>query len=233
MKQNRNIQDGFYVREALPGSVSQESLEEKFIEMGVESLKDGELLLLCTDHLSPDHAREILEKNSLSQLLSSSYEKLDEAFGPRNAKRLMCCIELVKRTSGKGLGILPSISCPADALPFLADIKSKKKEHFLCLYLNARNHVVHQEIISIGSLSATIIHPREVFLPAIMHSCASVIVAHNHPSGQTEPSGDDHQITVRLMKSGDLLGIDLLDHLIVTEHEMLSFKEEGYMKKGA
>jgi DNA repair protein RadC len=231
MRQNNNAQDGFYVRETLPYFIPQDTLEEKFNELGVESMEDGELLLLGTEFITKDHAIEILEKYSLSQLFSPPYEKLKEVFGPKNVQRLMCCIELVKRMTGKGLGTQPSISCPADALPFLAEIKNKKKEHFLCLYLNARNQVIHHEVISIGSLSATVVHPREIFLPAIQHSSASIIIAHNHPSGQSEPSGDDLQITVRLMKSGDLLGISLLDHLIVTEHEMLSLKEEGYFKK--
>ena len=108
-------------------------------------------------------------------------------------------------------------------------IKNKKKEYFVALYLNARNQVIHIETVSIGSLVSSIVHPREVFEPAIRHSAAFVLVAHNHPSGETSPSDQDICITSQLVEAGKILNIELIDHIIVCEKSFLSLKEEGYL----
>ena len=96
-----------------------------------------------------------------------------------------------------------------------------KKEHFVVLYLDARNQLIHEETISVGTLNANLVHPREVFKPAIEHSAASIIVAHNHPSGGTEPSEDDFELTERLKEAGKLLGIEMVDHYILTKENYL------------
>ena len=108
-------------------------------------------------------------------------------------------------------------------------VRAGRKEHFLAFYVNARSHLVHQETVSIGTLSASLVHPREVFSPAIEHGAAALIVAHNHPSGDCSPSPEDKDATRRLLRSGELLGIPLLDHMIVSVSGVFSFKEHGLL----
>lgn len=115
------------------------------------------------------------------------------------------------------------------SLALLSDIKDQQREHFLCLYLNARNQVIHKEVVSIGSLSSSIVHPREVFQPAVSHAAASVVLAHNHPSGDVSPSQDDIDLTRRLLQAGEIMGIDVLDHLIIGADDFLSLKERGLL----
>lgn len=109
----------------------------------------------------------------------------------------------------------------------ISEIKDERKEHFICLYLNARNQIIHKETVSIGSLSASIVHPREVFLVAITHSAASIILAHNHPSGDVSPSQDDIDLTHRLVRAGEIMGIEILDHIIVASTDFVSLKSRG------
>ena len=125
---------------------------------------------------------------------------------------------------------LPFLDAPkrvADQIP--NSVKMGKKEHFLAFYLNSRNQMIRLETVSIGTLSASLVHPREVFAPAIEHTAAALIVAHNHPSGDCSPSPEDKVATRRLKESGELLGIPLLDHLIVSKSGFFSFRENGFL----
>ena len=103
------------------------------------------------------------------------------------------------------------------------------QEHFVALFLNTKNQIIHQQTIFIGSLNASIVHPREVFREAVKRSAASIIVAHNHPSGDPTPSQEDIQVTKRLNESGKMIGIDLLDHIIIGDRKFISLKEKGYL----
>ncbi len=114
--------------------------------------------------------------------------------------------------------VLPHIEGTAEAVAQLQDIKSERKEHFVGLYLNARHELIHKELVSIGTVNASIVHPRDVFAPAIMHNATAVIVAHNHPSGDATPSPEDKEVTNRLKEVGRLLGISVLEHIIITEY---------------
>ena len=138
-------------------------------------------------------------------------------------------MELVQRVLREAPSLPPVVTSPVDALPLLAELRELRKEHFLCLCLNARNQVIHKETVSIGSLSASIVHPREVFQLAIQHHSASLILAHNHPSGDVSPSRDDIDLTRRLINAGEIMGIDILDHLIISASDFLSLKEKGLM----
>ncbi|OFV89550.1 MAG: hypothetical protein A3J75_05075 [Acidobacteria bacterium RBG_16_68_9] len=113
---------------------------------------------------------------------------------------------------------------PDDVKPWLRDIMGARKEHFVVLLLNARHEVMRREIVSTGSLNASIVHPREVFRPAVLYSAASIVVAHNHPSGDPAPSEEDITITKRLVEAGELLGIGVLDHVIVAARGVTSFR---------
>lgn len=108
-------------------------------------------------------------------------------------------------------------------------LRNEPREHFLALLLNARHECVAIETVSIGSLNASIVHPREVFRPAVLASAASIIVAHNHPSGDPEPSEEDLSITRRLAQVGELLGIGLLDHLVIAKRGVVSLRERGLL----
>jgi DNA repair protein RadC len=113
-----------------------------------------------------------------------------------------------------------------DVLPLVSSIRTSKKEHFIAVFLNSRKQVIHQETISIGSLDGSLVHPREVFQPAIQCSAAAVIFAHNHPSGDVSPSREDILVTQRLCQAGKLLGIEVLDHIIISKDDFISLKEE-------
>ena len=146
----------------------------------------------------------------------------------KEAVRLSAAVELTRRLLWPGEGAKP-IRSPRDACRAAATIKSADREHFLVLYLNARNVLIHEEIISVGSLNANIVHPREVFRPGITAGAAAIILAHNHPSGDVSPSKEDLNLTARLVDAGRLLGIEVLDHLIVAESRYLSFRSESYL----
>ena len=130
-------------------------------------------------------------------------------------------IGLVKDAPEKPNGI----TCPEDTLPFLETARKADREHFICLHLNARNQINAVETVSIGSLNASLVHPREVFKAAILNNAASVILAHNHPSNDPAPSREDIDLTRRMVQAGEIMGIEVLDHMIVTSDRFLSMKQ--------
>lgn len=140
--------------------------------------------------------------------------------------RLLAAQELAKRLANRKAGIFLK---PADVWAELRDIRENKKEHFIVFYLDTRNQEIKREIVSIGTLNYNLVHPREVFHGAVKNLAASVIVAHNHPSGCLEPSDEDLSLTKRLAQAGKLLGIELLDHIIVTKEGFMSFKQKSLM----
>jgi len=120
---------------------------------------------------------------------------------------------------------LPRIRCPQDIVKLTSSLKEKDREHFLCIHLDTKNTVVGIETVSIGSLNNSIVHPREVFKAAILNSAAQVVLAHNHPSGDCQPSDEDKKITNCLAQAGKLLGIEVIDHVIVGRNNYFSFNE--------
>lgn len=123
----------------------------------------------------------------------------------------------------------PNVGAPTDALPVITSlIANKAQEHFILVALDARNNVAGAHVVSIGSLSASIVHPREVFGPAIELRAASIIIAHNHPSGDVTPSREDIELTKRLVQAGEIMGIEVLDHIIIG-NEYMSLRERGMM----
>ncbi len=207
---------------------------ERLARLGPQALKDQELLAVAlgtgyrgrpvmdlAESILADYPKESLVDLDLGQLSRI------KGLGKAKAGVLVAAFELARRGLHKGLGVRPVISAPGDALSMLSDIKDQQREHFLCLYLNARNQVIHKEVVSIGSLSSAIVHPREVFRTAVSQAAASVILAHNHPSGDVSPSQDDINLTRRLVQAGEIMGIDVLDHLIIGSDDFLSLKERG------
>ena len=198
---------------------------EKLIEKGVGNLRDCELMavLLRTGIEGKNVLRvseEILRKFPKKKLLSLDFKKLSKikGIGPGKACLLLAAFELTKRALEVEDNNLPYINSAKDAVAQLQELRTVKKEHFIVLYLNARNQLIHKETISIGTLNLSLVHPREVFKPAIDYLAVSIIVAHNHPSGEAEASEDDLKLTDRLKDAASLLGIDLIYHLIITNN---------------
>ncbi|MFH1568823.1 MAG: DNA repair protein RadC [Gemmatimonadota bacterium] len=201
---------------------------ERLAQYGPAAIATHELLAE-TLNLDPDKARSLADEH-LARLGQSSLTELAQlGLTPKQALRLTAALELSRRVLKQGLGILPTITGPTDLLPHIVSIKDQPKEHFLVLYLNARNQVVHQEVISVGSLSSAIVHPREVYRPGIERGAASIVLCHNHPSADCTPSREDLELTRRLVQAGQLLGIEVLDHVIVAATDFLSLKERGLM----
>ena len=206
---------------------------EKLVAKGAENLKDSELLaiLLRTGKTGKnviEIASQILTKHSKKRLLQMTYQDLIKIGGIDSAKAatLLAAFELSKRALEVNDTNLPTINNAKDAVAQLADLRDLKKEHFVALYINARNKLIHRDLVSVGTLNANLVHPREVFEPAIARSSVQVIVAHNHPSGDPEPSEDDLVITKKLVDGGKLLGIEVIDHIIITKTGYLSFKDK-------
>lgn len=123
----------------------------------------------------------------------------------------------------------PSVASPEEAYALVADMGALRKEHFRALYLDARRRLLLSETVSIGTLTSSLMHPREVFHPAVSCCAAAVVVAHNHPSGDPEPSPEDLALTRRLRQAGEILGIEVLDHIVVGRARYVSLKQRGVL----
>src|SRR5262249_25626743 len=146
------------------------------------------------------------------------------------ASRLAAAIELGRRMfAHEDPEAPPAVNGPEDAVRLVRHIRRARKEHFLALFLNARHQLIKLETISIGTLNASLVHPREVFQPAVGESAAAVILAHNHPSGDPTPSEEDLQLTARLVQAGRIMGIEVLDHIIVCAGAHLSLKARHWV----
>lgn len=219
---------------AIKNLPAHERPREKLIAKGVENLSDKELLaiLLRTGQKGKsaiDIAGSILAKYPKKNILDVSFADLKKmsGIGADKACTLLAAFELTKRVLGTEKGGRPIIENTEQALAQLHDIRDHKKEHFVALYLNARNELIHREDISVGTVNASIVHPRDVFAPALEHNAVSVIVAHNHPSGDSGPSQDDIEITKRIVHAGRILDMRVIDHLIVTKDSWKSILEES------
>jgi DNA repair protein RadC len=149
--------------------------------------------------------------------------------GATRLVRLLAALELGRRALGPAAERSLTVRRPEDLHPLLRrEFAGLDRERFLALYLDTRHRVVAMETVSVGSLNASLVHPREVFRSAVTMGAAAVIVAHNHPSGCSRPSGDDLDLTARLDRCGDLLGIALLDHLVVGADAVTSIREHGW-----
>lgn len=197
---------------------------EKLIAKGVENLTDKELLaiLLRTGRAGKsaiEMAGDILAKYPKKKIFEVSFDDLKKmnGIGVDKACALLAALEFTKRALEVQKGGRPVIEKTEQALAQIHDIRCHKKEHFVALYLNARNELIHREDISIGTVNASIVHPRDVFAPALEYNATAVIVAHNHPSGNHEPSPEDLEVTTRLREAGKLLGIVLVEHIVVTK----------------
>ena len=207
---------------------------EKLSEKGAENLTDAELLAILirtgrAGRSALDIAKDTLKKYPLSKLLAASKEDLVSIKGLEETKAITikAALELGQRAVGSFHDALPILDSPKAIVAQLTDLHGKQKEYFIALYLNARNQMIHKETISVGTLTAYLVHPREVFEPAIRHFASSVVLAHNHPSNNPEPSKEDIDLTENLVRAGKILDINLLDHIIIINNGYTSFKEKG------
>jgi DNA repair protein RadC len=146
----------------------------------------------------------------------------------RDSARMSALNEYAKRMRNTDpRPVIDSARAVAGIIP--ASVREANKEHFLILCLNARRQLIHLETVSIGTLSASLVHPRECFSPAIVHAAAAVVAVHNHPSGDPTPSSEDRDVTRRLQRAGELLGITLADHVVVSATGFFSFREHGIL----
>jgi DNA repair protein RadC len=207
---------------------------EKMRARGPGALTDAELLALLlgsgTAGRSAARIARVLARRPphvLAQWTTARW-LLVPGIGPARAAALAAAFELGRRAHEPATSASP-IRGPEDVLGHVRDLARARREHFVVLLLNARHELQCREVVSIGSLNASIVHPREVFLPAILHSAANVVLVHNHPSGDPEPSEEDLSITRRLVQVGELVGIGVLDHVIVAARGLVSLRGRQLM----
>jgi len=216
----------------------QERPRERLQRFGPEALSAQELLALVIGRGTPGKsvvniAQELLVKfGNIKAISEATIEELSKikGIGLAKAAQIKASFELGKRQELEIELDDLDIKKPQDVVKAIrARIQDKAKEHFKLILLNTRNKIIGISTVSIGTLNTSLVHPREVFKDAIMHNAASVVLAHNHPSGDIEPSENDLTITKRLVEAGKILGIEVLDHIIVTKAGFFSFKEKGLL----
>ncbi|RLC64896.1 MAG: hypothetical protein DRI01_02565 [Chloroflexi bacterium] len=227
------MKNSFTVRD-LPLS---ERPRERLLKLGSEALSAQEILALILGRGIKGESVMVTSQKLLSRfgnlrgIANASVEELMQisGMGPAKTAQIKAAFELSKRLEADvGEKPRPALLSPEDVVAIVrSQLKGKKKEHFLVLCLDTRNRLINCMPVSIGSLDTSIVHPREAFKEAVSSSAASVIFVHNHPSGDPEPSKEDVELTKRLAKAGEIIGIDVLDHIVVCDKSYLSLKAKG------
>ena len=205
---------------------------EKLEKYGEAKLQDHELLaILLGSGIKGTNVIE-LSKKILATIRKTGQETITltdlraiKGLGAAKAAQVMAVIALTKRFTKE----VPEILSAADIWNLCADIRGSKKEHFIAFYIDTQNRLIERQIISVGTLNASLVHPRELFEPAIRLHAASVIVAHNHPSGILTPSSEDREVTRRLQQAGQIVGIQIVDHVIVSESAFYRFEQKSLL----
>jgi len=202
---------------------------ERIADLGPAALTDVELIAILLGNA--DAAQRLCQAVNVRRLHEVPDEDLAavRGVGPDRVRRLVAAAEIGRRL-WNATEPAPLVRGPESIYDHCRDIRSSNREHFVAFYLNSRHQILRREVVSIGSLNASIVHPREVFRPAIVLCAAALVLAHNHPSGDTAPSEEDLAITRRLKEAGRLLGIELVDHVIVAESGYTSMRERKLLK---
>jgi DNA repair protein RadC len=207
---------------------------EKLAAKGASALTETELVEAIIGRGTKDRdvrriARDICDKIRTSKGLPS-YADLRgiEGVGETKAVQVMACFELGRRYYAEKNSSRRIIK-PEDILPLVDEYRGHRQEHFVCISLNGAGEMLGKRVITVGLLNHSLVHPREVFADPITDRAASIICVHNHPSGSLEPSSQDIAITQQLKDAGTTLGIQLLDHIIVTKNGYCSLKEKGFI----
>ncbi len=211
--------------------------QERLMKYGAQTLSNGELLAVLLRTGSKGEgvitfSQRLLSKfGGLNGLLEASCEELLEIPGIKEARasQIIAVSEMIKRYRNFRSGDELRIISPGDVGKLMmSEMRELKKEKLKVLILNTKNKVMEITEASVGSLNSSIVHPREIFREAIRKSAASIILVHNHPSGDPSPSGDDINSTKRIREAGTILGIELLDHIIIGSGSYVSLKERGF-----
>jgi DNA repair protein RadC len=204
---------------------------EKLFDRGIDALTTTELLaiLLRTGYhgkSATQLAQTLLHRYPLSQLQKMSIHQLAtfKGIGPSRAATIKAALTLNQLTQPTHQ--VTPIASPAEVYTLVQSLATKKQEHFVCLYLDARHQLLCQETITIGTISSSLVHAREIFAPALSCRASGLILVHNHPSNDTQPSREDMVATDRLVAAGELLDIPVLDHVIIGHKKWFSFKQE-------
>ena len=207
---------------------------ERFLKHGPEALSDSELFAIILRTGSPsenviDMSNRLIKEHGLNNLFECSLTELQKikGIGPSKAMQLLAMAELGKRYS-QSKNPIKKISRSKDVFDLFHErLKDKKQEEFYVLMLNSQNNIIGEQLVSKGILDASILHPREVFKPAIKNSASKIILVHNHPSGDSKPSDEDVEITRKINNLGKDLNIILLDHIIIGNEEWWSWIEDS------
>lgn len=210
---------------------------EKMMTKGADSLSDSEILAIIINNgtrgkSAIDLSKELLNlaENDISRLVNLDYATIQtiKGIGPAKAVSIAASLELAKRFKIRSFGDMKVYRSPEEiAQFFIPEFHGFRTEVFFALLLNSSNQIIKRVNISTGSLNSSIVHPREVFRSAIVESAASIIVLHNHPSGNPNPSNEDKEITRNLVEVGNIMKIKVLDHLIIAGNTFYSFAREG------
>ena len=199
--------------------------------MNLEYLSDVELL---ENFMPKETAMNILhEYSSIYNVVNCATEKQLKSFKgitSIRAKKILCIKELISRIQREKKQQLKIITMPKDVIEYFSFLEDKEKEEFWVMMLNTKNGIINSKCVSVGTLNAALAQPREIFNVAVRHMASSIIVAHNHPSGDCTPSTEDIAVTKSIIKAGKLLNIDCLDHIIIGKHKSISLKQEGLIK---
>ena len=177
-----------------------------------------------------DLANAVLGASGLAALVRARHEDLTKVkgIGAARAAQVLAAIELGRRTLTRGTAMRPQLASPRAAAEYLLpQFGSRQVEHFGVLLLDTKHRVLRTSVLSIGTLDASIVHPREVFREATAAGAAAIVLFHNHPSGDPEPSVDDAELTQRMMAAGVLMGIQVIDHVILADNRYYSFREKS------
>ncbi|ALX48209.1 RadC family protein [Lentibacillus amyloliquefaciens] len=211
---------------------------ERVLKLGASHLSNQELLAILIGSGTKNESvmalsnRVLMHFEGLNLLKDATIEELTAIKGIGTAKGvlLLSALELGKRMSQYKPDDRYIVRSPEDGADYvMEEMRNLNQEHFVVLFLNTKNQIIHRQTIFIGSLNASIVHPREVYREAVKRSAASIICAHNHPSGDPSPSQEDIHVTKRLVESGKMIGIELLDHLVIGDRKFISLKEKGYL----
>jgi DNA repair protein RadC len=228
----------------MPGGIKEwpedERPREKLLKRGPDALTDAELLALIlrtgdasSKRSALDIGRELLQEfGDLRALAAASMTDICRTKGTGKAKAscIKAALELANRVKTRRLENNERYTSPQQVFEhFHLSYRDRRKEYFLALLLDGKNRIIREVQISEGSLNQSIVHPREVFSPAVRESAAAIILVHNHPTGDPAPSREDIDITRRLKEAGDLMGVKVLDHIIIGDGTFLSFVSQGML----
>ncbi|HLR14599.1 MAG TPA: DNA repair protein RadC [Bacillota bacterium] len=216
----------------------QDRPRERLLRYGASHLSNQELLAILLGTGTRNESvmdlsnRVLMHFEGVHLLQNAAIEELTaiKGIGPAKGVYILAAIELGKRIASYRPSERYVIRSPEDGADYvMEEMRILQQEHFVALYLNTKNEIIHQQTLFIGSLNSSIVHPREVFREAVRRSAASIICVHIHPSGDPAPSQEDIHVTRRLVECGKMIGIDILDHIIIGDLKFVSLKEKGYV----